>query len=100
MMARIVLLAVGVALGTTLSVEAQGSDPKAPAAPPKGRAAGVPKGRVAFLSAAEFEAGLDRASATAPTFDKPVRTVDLGEYRVTIVILRRIPVEGRPDRGL
>jgi mannose-6-phosphate isomerase-like protein (cupin superfamily) len=38
-------------------------------------------------------------NATTATYDKPIKTVDAGAYKVTIVILRRIPNE-IPDSAL
>lgn len=34
------------------------------------------------------------------TYDKPIKTVDVGPYKVTIVILRRVPKQGSVDSAL
>jgi mannose-6-phosphate isomerase-like protein (cupin superfamily) len=54
---------------------------------------------VAYVTAAEVDAALKQMPAGATTYDKPIKTVDTGEYKVTIVILRRIPGK-TPDSSL
>jgi mannose-6-phosphate isomerase-like protein (cupin superfamily) len=53
-----------------------------------------------YVSTAEIDAALKQMPPDKTTYDKPIKTVDAGPYKVTIVILRRIPVEGKPDSGL
>ena len=60
-------------------------------------AAGAPG--VAYVTAADVDAALKQMPAGATTYDKPIKTVDTGEYKVTIVILRRIPGK-TPDSSL
>jgi mannose-6-phosphate isomerase-like protein (cupin superfamily) len=53
-----------------------------------------------YVTTADIEAALAQMPPTKTTYDNPIKTVDVGPYKVTIVILRRIPKEGSPDRGL
>jgi mannose-6-phosphate isomerase-like protein (cupin superfamily) len=52
-----------------------------------------------YVSNAEIEAALQQMPPTKTTYDKPIKTVDTGAYKVTIVILRRIPSQ-TPDSAL
>lgn len=52
-----------------------------------------------YVSTAEIEAALRLMPPNATTFDKPIKTVDTGAYKVTIVVLRRVP-SNTPDSGL
>ena len=54
---------------------------------------------VAYVTTSDIEAALRQMPATSTTYDKPIRTVDTGAYKVTIVILRRIPGK-TPDSSL
>jgi mannose-6-phosphate isomerase-like protein (cupin superfamily) len=47
-----------------------------------------------YVTTAEMEAALKQMPPASTTFDKPIKTVDIGAYKVTIVILRRIPTGG------
>jgi mannose-6-phosphate isomerase-like protein (cupin superfamily) len=53
-----------------------------------------------YVSTAEIDAALKAAPPEGQTYDKVIKTVDEGNYKVSIVILRRIPKAGSPDRGL
>jgi mannose-6-phosphate isomerase-like protein (cupin superfamily) len=53
-----------------------------------------------FVTPAELEAALKEMPKDAKTYDKPIKTVDVGGYKVTIVILRRLPNPGVVDKGL
>jgi mannose-6-phosphate isomerase-like protein (cupin superfamily) len=53
-----------------------------------------------YVSTAEIDAALRAAPPESQTYDKVIKTVDEGNYKVSIVILRRIPKAGSPDRGL
>ena len=53
----------------------------------------------AYVTTAEIDAALAQMPPTSTTFDKPIKTVDAGAYKVTIVILRRIPGK-TPDSSL
>jgi mannose-6-phosphate isomerase-like protein (cupin superfamily) len=53
-----------------------------------------------YVTTAEIEAALKTAPPGGSTFDKVIKTVDEGSYKVSIVILRRIPKAGTQDRGL
>jgi len=53
-----------------------------------------------YVTTAEIEAALKQAPAGGQVFDKVIKTVDEGGYKVSIVILRRIPKPGTEDRGL
>ena len=44
-----------------------------------------------YVTTAEIDAALRQMPPTSTTFDKPIKTVDTGAYKVTIVVLRRIP---------
>jgi mannose-6-phosphate isomerase-like protein (cupin superfamily) len=54
---------------------------------------------VAYVTTADIDAALQQMPAGSTTYDKPIKTVDTGEYKVTIVILRRIPGKN-PDSSL
>jgi len=53
----------------------------------------------AYVTTAEIDAALAQMPPASTTFDKPIKTVDTGAYKVTIVILRRIPGK-TPDSSL
>lgn len=55
---------------------------------------------VTYVSTADIEAALAQMPPGKTTYDKPIKTVDVGPYKVTIVILRRIPKEGTEDSAL
>ncbi len=63
-------------------------------AKPAASAAGV-----AYVTTADIDAALRQMPPDKTTYDKPIKTVDTGEYKVTIVILRRIPGK-TPDSSL
>jgi mannose-6-phosphate isomerase-like protein (cupin superfamily) len=44
-----------------------------------------------YVTAAEIDAALRQMPPTSTTYDKPIKTVNTGAYKVTIVVLRRIP---------
>ena len=44
-----------------------------------------------YVTTAEIDAALRQMPSTSTTYDKPIKTVDTGAYKVTIVVLRRIP---------
>jgi mannose-6-phosphate isomerase-like protein (cupin superfamily) len=52
-----------------------------------------------YVTTAEIDAALQQMPATSTTYDKPIKTVDTGAYKVTIVVLRRIP-SNTPDSAL
>src|SRR5690348_5475462 len=52
-----------------------------------------------YVTTAEIDAALQQMPPDKTTFDKPIKTVDTGAYKVTIVILRRIPGK-TPDSSL
>ena len=91
-------LVVGLCLFTTLMVET--SPVRRPSvaslvfAKPAASVAGV-----AYVTTADIDAALRQMPANATTYDKPIKTVDTGEYKVTIVILRRVPGK-TPDSSL
>ena len=53
-----------------------------------------------YVTTAEIDAALKQAPPDSQTYDKVIKTVDEGDYKVSIVILRRIPKAGSADRGL
>lgn len=53
----------------------------------------------AYVTTAEIDAALRQMAPASTTFDKPIKSVDTGAYKVTIVILRRIPGKN-PDSSL
>jgi mannose-6-phosphate isomerase-like protein (cupin superfamily) len=53
----------------------------------------------AYVTTAEIDAALQQMPPTSTTYDKPIKTVDTGAYKVTIVVLRRIPGK-TPDSAL
>jgi mannose-6-phosphate isomerase-like protein (cupin superfamily) len=54
---------------------------------------------VAYVTTADIDAALRQMPANSTTYDKPIKTVDTGEYKVTIVILRRVAGK-TPDSSL
>lgn len=52
-----------------------------------------------YVTTAEIDAALKQMPPTSTTYDKPIKTVDTGAYKVTIVVLRRIP-SNTPDSAL
>ena len=61
----------------------------------------APQGASAtYVTTAEIDAALKQMPPGSTTYDKPLKTVDVGPYKVTIVILRRIPKAGSEDSGL
>ena len=52
-----------------------------------------------YVTTAEIDAALAQMPANATTYDKPLKTIDTGAYKVTIVILRRVPGK-TPDSAL
>jgi mannose-6-phosphate isomerase-like protein (cupin superfamily) len=44
-----------------------------------------------YVTTAEINAALQQMPPNSTTYDKPIKTVDTGAYKVTIVVLRRIP---------
>jgi mannose-6-phosphate isomerase-like protein (cupin superfamily) len=52
-----------------------------------------------YVTTAEIDAALRQMPPNSTTYDKPIKTVDAGAYKVTIVVLRRIPGK-TADRGL
>ncbi len=53
-----------------------------------------------YVTKAEVDAALKEMPATSFTYDKVLKTVDEGDYRVSVVILRRIPRAGVEDTAL
>jgi mannose-6-phosphate isomerase-like protein (cupin superfamily) len=56
-------------------------------------------GEAAYVTTSDIDAALRQMPADKTTYDKPIKTVDTGAYKVTIVILRRIPSK-TPDSAL
>jgi mannose-6-phosphate isomerase-like protein (cupin superfamily) len=52
-----------------------------------------------YVTTAEIDAALQEMPPSSTTYDKPIKTVDTGAYKVTIVILRRVPSK-TPDSSL
>ena len=52
-----------------------------------------------YVTTAEIDAALRQMPPTSTTYDKPIKTVDTGAYKVTIVVLRRVPGK-TPDSAL
>ena len=52
-----------------------------------------------YVTTAEIDAALQQMPPNATTYDKPLKTIDTGAYKVTIVILRRVPGK-TPDSAL
>jgi mannose-6-phosphate isomerase-like protein (cupin superfamily) len=52
-----------------------------------------------YVTAAEIDAALRQMPPNTTTYDKPIKTIDTGAYKVTIVILRRVPGK-TPDSAL
>jgi mannose-6-phosphate isomerase-like protein (cupin superfamily) len=52
-----------------------------------------------YVTTAEIDAALRQMPPNTTTYDKPLKTIDTGAYKVTIVILRRIPGK-TPDSAL
>jgi mannose-6-phosphate isomerase-like protein (cupin superfamily) len=59
-----------------------------------------PTSPAGFVTPAEIDAALKEMPKDAKTYDKPIKTVDVGGYKVTIVILRRVPNPTVADKGL
>ena len=53
-----------------------------------------------YVTKAEVDAALKEMPATSFTYDKVLKTVDEGNYKVSVVILRRIPRAGIEDTAL
>ncbi len=53
-----------------------------------------------FVTTAEVQAALKEMKPDATVFDKVLKTVNEGDYKVSVVILRRSPKPGVEDRGL
>jgi len=53
-----------------------------------------------YVSTADIKAALAQMPPGKTTYDKPIKAVDVGPYKVTIVILRRVPKEGSEDSAL
>ena len=52
-----------------------------------------------YVTTAEIDAALRQMPPNTATYDKPIKTIDAGAYKVTIVILRRVPGK-TPDSAL
>jgi len=52
-----------------------------------------------YVTTAEIDAALQQMPSNTTTYDKPIKTIDTGAYKVTIVILRRVPGK-TPDSAL
>jgi mannose-6-phosphate isomerase-like protein (cupin superfamily) len=52
-----------------------------------------------YVTNAEIDAALAQMPPNTTTYDKPLKTIDTGAYKVTIVILRRAPGK-TPDSAL
>jgi len=52
-----------------------------------------------YVTTAEIDAALRQMPPTSTTSDKPIKTIDTGAYKVTIVAVRRIPSK-TADSGL
>jgi mannose-6-phosphate isomerase-like protein (cupin superfamily) len=52
-----------------------------------------------YVTTAEIDAALRLMPPNTTTYDKPIKTIDTGAYKVTIVILRRVPGKV-PDSAL
>ena len=52
-----------------------------------------------YVTTAEIDAALQQMPPNTTTYDKPIKTIDTGAYKVTIVILRRVPGK-TPDSAL
>jgi mannose-6-phosphate isomerase-like protein (cupin superfamily) len=53
-----------------------------------------------YVSNAEVMAALKEQPPNSQTYDKVIKTVDEGDYKVSIVILRRVPKPGVEDTAL
>jgi len=53
-----------------------------------------------YVTTGEIDAALKQAPPGGAVFDKVIKTVDAGGYKVSVVILRRIPQPGKEDRAL
>ena len=53
-----------------------------------------------FVTSAEVETALKEMTPDKTVFDKVLKTVDEGDYKVSVVILRRIPKPGVEEGGL
>jgi len=52
-----------------------------------------------YVTTAEIDAALQQMPPNTTTYDKPIKTIDTGAYKGTIVILRRVPGK-TPDSAL
>jgi mannose-6-phosphate isomerase-like protein (cupin superfamily) len=52
-----------------------------------------------YVTTAKIDAALQQMPPNTTTYDKPLKTIDTGAYKVTIVILRRVPGK-TPDSAL
>ena len=52
-----------------------------------------------YVTTVEIDAALRQMPPNTTTYDKPIKTIDTGAYKVTIVILRRVPGK-TPDSAL
>ncbi len=53
-----------------------------------------------FVTSAEVDTALKEMKPDQTVFDKVIKTVDEGDYKVSVVILRRVPKPGVEDSGL
>jgi mannose-6-phosphate isomerase-like protein (cupin superfamily) len=54
----------------------------------------------AYVTTAEVQAALKEMQPDKTVFDKVLKTVDEGDYKVSVVILRRVPKAGVEESGL
>ena len=80
-------------------VTATASRPSRSSRVPASPAAAANSAAVAYVTTSDIDAALRQMPATSTTYDKPIKTVDIGAYKVTIVVLRRIPGK-TPDSAL
>jgi len=52
-----------------------------------------------YVTTAEIDAALRQMPPNTTTYDKPIKSIDTGAYKITIVILRRVPGK-TPDSAL
>jgi mannose-6-phosphate isomerase-like protein (cupin superfamily) len=52
-----------------------------------------------YVTTAEIDSALQQMPPNTTTYDKPLKTIDTGAYKVSIVILRRVPGK-TPDSAL
>ena len=81
------LLCAGVVLGGLIWASLLFAKPAANSAP------------ATYVTTAEIDAALRQMPPNTTTYDKPLKTIDAGAYKVTIVILRRVPGQ-TPDSAL